>query len=514
MPNKHAAGCQCCAGGDCSPCTKTISNVSVTYGEETVSWAVNKAINAIPGCTLVLRYCGTPTVYDLLDYSIDEAWDGRIGDCWKAFSPPQYPFTTTGSACWCVESPPPPGGGGGGPGGGPGGPVTPGTCTLCSTWAAMYRLAPPSQIGLVSPCDVQRYHIVTQAVNDVHVRLKLKVWDEVEVNLQFLGGSPDQVFSAGVTVHRKTEVQSFLKYEVVNYYNTYCPKDVDCNTAPAVTCDPDDPNFDPLDPGTSSYEGWAAWWCEFGQQFAPVNGVDPLDMTTSAQNRYLGCDDTPVWVELTTSKYCFDPHCDECNWDIETCAAGDNDIPNWKAQTPGDPLCYFIHQDPDAVPSRNLPDDFSDWPQYNQDGPRSPMSATCDAKIGDDVINWKPANVEVPCLPIAPECFGHKCGSFVDYTKSYGATITIACNSLCASHTLNAAGGDVAEDITMEFTRCVFSQCSEGIDAPDPICQSGVSELWLDECCLDSGPAPSTVAIPLSSGWPGSTITLTIACAP
>lgn len=509
MPNKHAAGCQCCAEGECSPCDKTISNVSVTYGEETVSWAVNKAINAIPGCTLVLRYCGTPTVYDLLDYSIDQAWDGRIGDCWKAFSPPQYPFTTTGSACMCAEEPPPPPGGGG-PGGGPGGPVTPGVCTLCSTWAAMYRITPLSQKGLVSPCDVQRYYIVTQAVNDVHVRLKLKVWDEVDVTLVFLGGSPDQVFFAGVGVTRKTEVQSFLKYEVVNYYNNYCPKDVDCNTAPAVTCDPDDPNYDPLDPGTS-YEGWAAWWCEFGQQLAPVNGVDPLDMTTSAQNRYLGCDDTPNWVELTTSKYCYDTHCTECNWDIETCIAGDNDIPDWQTQNPGDPLCYFIHTDPNALPQR-MPDDFSDWPQYNQLGPRSPMSETCGAMQGSIPFTFQ--RTQDACTGEEPPCFGWKCGVADDFYVEYIETITVPCNELCATHTLDRFSGPATlDDVTLEFTRCAFTQCSEG-DAPETPCEGGVSELWLEDCCLDSGPAPSTVTIPLSSGWPGSTITLTIACAP
>lgn len=501
MPNKHAAGCQCCAEGECSPCTKTITNVSVTYGDETVSWSVNKAINAIPGCTLVLRYCGTPTVYDLLDYSIDQAWDGRIGDCWKAFSPPQYPFTTTGSACMCAEPPPPPGGGGG-PGGGP---VTPGVCTLCSTHVAPYRFTPPGQEGLVGGCDLQRYYIVTQAVNDVHVRLQLKVWDEVDLSLVFLGGSPDQVFQAGVSVTRKTEVQSFLKYEVVNYYNDYCPKDVDCNAASAPTCQPTEVDIQ------YEWPGWGPYYCEFGTQFPTVPNVPDGSWYLLHQDRFLGCDDTPNWIELTTSKYCVDSHCTECNWDIETCLPGDNDIPDWQAQNPGDPLCYFIYTDPNALPQR-MPDDFSDWPQYNQDGPRKPMSFTCGAMLGTTPFTF--TRSQDACFGEEPPCFGYKCGQTGDQFVNYIETITVPCNELCSAHTLDRFSGPASlDDITLEFTRCVLTQCAEG-DAPETPCTAGVSELWLEDCCLDTGPAPATVTIPFSAGWPGPTVTLTIACAP
>lgn len=118
MSNKHGAGCTCCEGGQCTPCDKTITTISVTLGGRTFSWSVNKNINENNGCCLLFN-AGYSTTYDVIDYYNANAWDGTSGECWKAFN---------GADC-CSGST---GGGGGGPGGPP---IPAGVCIPCVEYA-------------------------------------------------------------------------------------------------------------------------------------------------------------------------------------------------------------------------------------------------------------------------------------------------------------------------------------------------------------------------------------------
>ena len=340
MSNKHGAGCTCCGGeGDCSPCTKTITNIAITLDGETVSWTVNKAINAIPGCVLLLEHCTTPVVYDLIDYSADVAWDGRTGDCWK-------PFADFGTDC-CDPQGGTGEGGGGGPGGGPGGPPIPAdVCIPCGTWLD----APPdiNYPNLNWPCQGTEYYITTFKVHDVTAEVKLKIWTEYTLQLIFSPAGANQSIQVNIDKKIVVDPQWKIKFSVTGYYNDYCPRDEDCIVTGAIC----DETFS----GVGADVIYGFYWCEYGM-------AAPNSLTSLKDTRTFNCaEDTPNWVEITTSTYCRDStegSSPECMTLLAPCNEGDRDADaDWETSRPGNPTCAVINY---ASYVSEQAEQFEDW---------------------------------------------------------------------------------------------------------------------------------------------------------
>jgi len=483
MPNKHAAGCECCAEGECSPCDKTISNVSVTMGSETVSWTVNKAINAIPGCLLLLTHCTAKTEYDLLDYYIDHAYDGRIGDCWQGFLNGPRPGEQNG--CCDVTEPPGPGGGGGGPGGGP----TP--ADVCVPCGMMVEELP----GF--PCQFNEYWILAQKLDDLTAKVKIRVWDEYSVQLKFVVNGANQDVQYTIARDTRWSVERYLSYSLTSYYNSNCSLDSDCQV-PTEDCESDVAGF-PLDV-------YGQFHCKNGVPFPAVNYEH-----TSV--RYMMCDSTPVWNELTTSTYCLN---EGCGFDAIFCdPEGTVSDTQWNDKPYGDPLCFVNYWgEPQII------GDFNAFPIRTETAnSRDPMFGVLPAQdaVGGDppflcnheVINDFGNNINSGMEPTRCD---ETCGSYLLYRAFYSGTLTKTCTALCGAHSIDFVGTpEAAQDITAVFDGCLLTQCSDtggALGAADNKCH-----IWRSACCLDASP-PVDVTVPTSNKTAPNTITLTISCAP
>ena len=477
MPNKHAAGCECCAEGECSPCTKTITNISLTLDGETVSWSVNKAVNAIPGCILLLEHCTTPVVYDLIDYSADVAWDGRNGDCWK-------PFADFGTDCCDPQG----GEGGGGPGGGPGGPPVPAdVCIPCGMWL---EAEPDINYQNVNwPCQGTEYYITTFKVHDVTAQMKFRVWTEYLVQLIFSPNGSNQQIQVSIEKKVVVDPEWKVKFSVTAYYNDNCPRDEDCIVVGA--------NCDETISGVGGDVAYGFYWCEYGL-------VAPNSGNTLKDTRTFNCaEDSPNWVEMTTSTYCEDmmqgvPA--ECITELSPCTSGDRDADaDWETARPGNATCAVINY---ASYTTEQAEQINDW-IFQQIG--RPFA------FDSDIFPFSDFALTSDCggfdkIPFSSRCDGN-CAGYVFGKSSYSATLDIACGSLCGSHAIDpVAGNATVPNLGLTFNTCPAAQCSRGDNLDPEACT-----FWQDACCEGTDPAP--VSIP--TGYtPSATATLTIACAP
>lgn len=491
MPNKHAAGCQCCAEGECSPCDKTISNVSVTMGSETVSWSVNKAINAIPSCLLLLTHCTTKTEYDLLDYYIDHAYDGRIGDCYQGFLNGPRPGEQNG--CCNVTEPPGPGGGGG-PGVG-GGPTPADTCVPCGV---MVKLDPDPVTGEPGfPCQFNEYWILTQKLDDLTAKVKIRVWDEYSVELRFVINGANQDVQYKIARDTRWSVERYLSYSLTSYYNSNCSLDSDC-LVPTEDCESDIAGI--------NFDLYGQFHCDRGVPFPAAN----YEFTSV---RYMMCDATPTWNELTTSTYCLNEGCGFP--DVFCDPEGTVSDTQWNDKPYGDPLCFVNYWGEPQILG-----DFNAFPIRTESGnSRDPMFGVLPAfnAAGTDPVFL--CNHEVIDgygqfinNAMEPTRCDEECGSYLLYRAFYAGTLTKTCAALCGAHSIDFVGTpEAAQDITAVFDGCLLTQCSDTGSAPgaaDNKCQ-----IWRSECCLDSSP-PVDVTVPTSNKTAPNTITLTISCAP
>jgi len=505
MANKHGAGCTCCGEGDCGPCTETITTIAASVGSDTYSWTINQAINAIPGCSLVLRYCSTPVEYEIVDYSAAVAWDGTQGDCWKAF---YNSWSGLGNNLGCCNPQ-----GGGGPGGGGfegvgygeafggpgGGPVPAGSCVPCSTWynAKDYEEDPfyPNIYTQWGGCKPTEYYVFTFKVEDLELFYKVTTWQEVSLLLTFApSGTQQEIFAVfGRTVYAKTE--RTIRYKISAHYNDNCQRNSDC-TIISPTCD---------EGGLGGLMGF--FYCLFGQQQItsyqyPAGTPAPL-----YSFRFIDCAvDAPNWVEMTTSSFCFDSsqtYPEECN-SIAPCGPGERDADEqWWTDRPNDPTCaainsetYFNNQVMGFPPPlNNMIVQFLNYatPFTNSLSNNGAYDEICDSFDMDPVAGGIYGTCQEPCrgFPIASDQFQ--------------ATLTLDCDDVCGNHTLNRTSGATKNSITMTWTTCPVSQCNES--EADPVsCRS-----WLSDCCQGTDPADTTLPVNFTSA---TTATITINCQP
>ena len=479
MSNKHGAGCTCCrTEGDCSPCAKTITNIAITLDGETVSWSVNKGVNAIPGCVLLLEHCTTPVVYDLIDYSAVTAWDGRTGDCWK-------PFADFGTDCCDPQGGT---GEGGGPGGGPGGPPIPAdVCIPCGTWLD----APPdiNHPNLNWPCQGTEFYITTFKVHDVTSEVKLKIWTEYTLQLIFSPAGANQSIQVNIDKKVVVDRQWKVKFSVTGYYNDNCPRDEDCIVTGAVC----DETFT----GVGGDVIYGFYWCEYGMA-APNSGGSLKDTRT-----FNCAEDAPNWVEITTSTYCNDMTFAvpvECMNELSPCQAGDRDADaDWETARPSNSTCAVVNY---LSYTTEQIEEFNDW-IFQQIGrpfafdssifPFSDFPLTADCGGIGSVGGSSRCNNECP-----PIVYG---------SSTYFETIEVSCSSLCGAHTIDGVAGNAAvSNISLTFNTCPVAQCSRDGNTDPEACT-----FWQDACCEGTDPAPVTISVGYT---PAATATLTISCAP
>jgi hypothetical protein len=506
MANKHGAGCTCCAGGDCGPCTETITTIAASVGSDTYSWTINQAINAIPGCSLVLRYCSTPVEYEIVDYSAAVAWDGTQGDCWKAFYNSWLPG---GSNVDCCDPQ-----GGGGPGfqgtgygeafGGPGGgPVPAGSCVPCSTWynAKDYEFDPfytniYSQWGGCKPTE---YYVFTFKVEDLELLYKVTMWQEASLLLTFAPAGTQQQIQATFARTVIAQTDRSIRYKISAYYNDNCPRNSDC-TIISPTCD---------EGGLGGLMGF--FYCLFGQQQIasyqyPAGTPDPL-----YSFRFIDCAvDAPNWVEMTTSSFCFDsedangPGCNS----IALCGPGERDQDeDWWTARPNNPTCaainsetYLTNQLVSSVamgipfpPLNNLVLQLLQiTPPFASVLNIGRFSTICES------FDMEPSGFS---YPICQE----PCNGIPLCEDQYNGTLTLDCDDVCGSHLIDKSFGTSKGTVEMTWTTCPVSQCNES--EADPVsCRS-----WLSDCC--EGTNPSNTSLPVNFTVE-NTATITINCQP
>jgi hypothetical protein len=512
MANKHGAGCTCCGEGDCGPCTETITTIAASVGSDTYSWTINQAINAIPGCSLVLRYCSTPVEYEIVDYSAAVAWDGTQGDCWKAFYNSWLPG---GSNVDCCNPQ-----GGGGPGGGGfegvgygeafggpgGGPVPAGSCVPCSTWynAKDYEEDPFYQNIYTQwgGCKPTEYYVFTFKVEDIELLYKVTMWQEASLLLTFApAGSQQQITATfGRTVYAQTDKS--IRYKITAYYNDNCPRNSDC-TIIGATCD---------EGGLGGLMGF--FYCLFGQQqFAsyqyPAGTPDPL-----YSFRFMDCSvDAPNWVEMTTSSFCFSSsgyHGVECDR-IAPCASGENDSDeNWWTDRPNNPTCAAINKTTYEVNQLSGPG----WPTPLNDLVTQLLDFTTifDSSLGIE-IGGQTGGFDEICGsfdmgPVGGGIYGtcqEPCRGFGIANDQFQGTLTVDCDDVCGNHTINRAFGATKNSITMTWTTCPVHQCNPSTVNPE------ACRWWLDDCCQGTDPADTTLPVNFTSS---TTATITINCQP
>ncbi len=501
MPNKHGAGCTCCQE-DCSTCNRFITSVAVTINSETVSWPVNQFMHTLAGCTLLLRHCSDPVIYDLLDYSAVTAYDGRNGDCWKPFADigqdAHYVQPLWPQRCCLAES-------GGGPapmspGGGPG-PVTPTGCIVCGT---AYKQEPSEEFPDVDwPCQMTEYYITTFKVHDVTADIKVKVWHEYSVSIRFI---PPLAMAFDVSKVTMVDVQHKVSFSITGYYNDNCPRDYECTVAAADCTEPVS--------GVYPDQVLGSFYCENG-----FHGQDGL-----RQYRFFDCaTDTPNWVEATTSTYCFDSYMQEagtwqegCTKMLTICSGGPIKLiggrlavvtsdQDWETARPGDPTCFLINPKDKLWEDVNQLGDWIEFNLFRRDTNRFntfPFDRLMSGTYPDQQCDIRDPMDPRPTICLSG-CGTHNVGSArwaYEGAGDYDGEANWTCTgsySVCSPHPVPlveyppTATGDV-EDIIFDFSTCPVSQCTTGDDAVVPACG-----LWLSSCC--EGTDPATVTIP--TGW-------------
>lgn len=518
MPNKHAAGCLCCGDRVCLDCDDVIESIVLTIGDDVISWPIGQSIAEMVGCAVLLRHCTEPVVWDLLDYSAVTAWDGRNGDCWK-------PFATGGAVegdpDWiyneaCCDPSPTTGGGGEGGGVGPmfvpfngPNPVTPGDCIACGSSYEQDDYT----------CQPTEYYISTFKIHDVTASIKIKTWYEFVAYLSFSSGPGHNAPKWKVSKTLYADVQHKVELSITGYYNDNCPRDEMCEIA-AEDCDE-------AVSGIAPDQVFGKFWCET----ATIGSGGLKD------SRYFNCSlDTPNWVEITTSTYCFDSLMkadgswqDNCDAMITPCTGTTVDIDgrrgvivdsdeDWATARASNSTCWIINATSRAWEVANS---FGDWIAYalalresatTYGHPGMPFDFMM-TEIGSE----NQCNIRQPQVPTENSCVDG-CREFilgrVNYAQIGGDGAgqnenqppedigEYTCQELTNYdyYILPGAGDDILDgtgnvpDIVFDFTECPVAACSTGNPAET---EPSGCDFYHEDCC--EGTTPTTVTIPV--GW-------------
>lgn len=388
-------------------------------------------------------------------------------------------------------------------------------------------------------CQPTEYYIATFKVHDVTATVKIKVWEEYVVYLKFTTSA----FYPGLVqgnwkIYRSlyADVQHKLELSITGYYNDNCPRDETCTVA-AADCDEQVT-------GIAPDQVFGNYWCETGSV-----GDSGLKDT-----RYFNCSvDTPNWVEITTSSYCFDSAMQSdgtwqagCDAMITPCSGTIVDIGGrlgvivdsdnaWSTSRPSNSTCWIINQ---ASRAWEVANGFGDWIAYALElrdisGIRAyPPGIPFDRMANGNVFD-RSCDVRDPKIVDSNSCVSG-CREYLlgragyrldgvgggvydpnDDPQFYEATFT--CENICSKpfwivnidgeSTVTDMFGNVP-DVVFSFTNCPVAECTVGNpnDTPPATC-----DWWHESCCV--GSTPATVTVPVSFPVPVE-VYLSFVCGP